>query len=81
MGRMRAQGHDLARVVAALSGVGFYEAIGFRPVRGVRHHTRGGLVVPVLEMERELRGGAGPGPSGREWGPLTLLAARSAGAL
>ncbi len=52
--RMRADGHDRARVVAALSGVGFYEAAGFRPVRGVRHPTRGGLVVPVLEMVRDL---------------------------
>ena len=52
--RMRANGHDQARVVAALSGVGFYEAVGFRPVRGIRHPTRGGLVVPVLEMVRDL---------------------------
>ena len=52
--RIAEAGHDRARVVAALSGVGFYEAMGFRPVRGVRHPTRGGLVVPVLEMTRDL---------------------------
>ena len=52
--RMRAAGHHQARVVAALSGVGFYEAVGFRPVRGIRHATRGGLVIPVLEMVRDL---------------------------
>ena len=52
--RMRADGHVQARVVAALSGVGFYEAVGFRPVRGIRHATRGGLVIPVLEMVRDL---------------------------
>jgi predicted N-acetyltransferase YhbS len=52
--RMAAAGHESARVTAALSGVGFYEAVGFRPVRGVRHATRGGMVLPVLEMVREL---------------------------
>jgi len=74
--RMRAGGHDRARVTAALSGVGFYEAVGFRPVRGVRHPTRGGMVVPVLEMVRELE--RAPLPTVQ--GPLAMLAARSAGA-
>jgi putative acetyltransferase len=76
--RMRAAGHERARVTAALSGVGFYEAVGFRPVRGVRHPTRGGMVVPVLEMVRELEPAA-PEPPGGQAGPLTLLALRSAG--
>jgi putative acetyltransferase len=62
--RMRAAGHDHARVTAALSAVGFYEAVGFRPVRGVRHPTRGGMVVPVLEMARQL----GPEPGDAEVG-------------
>ncbi|HEY5411493.1 MAG TPA: GNAT family N-acetyltransferase [Caulobacteraceae bacterium] len=52
--RMKGAGLDQVRVIAALSGVGFYEAIGFRPVRGVRHMTRGGLAMPVLEMAKEL---------------------------
>ena len=77
--RMRSAGHDQAKVVAALSGVGFYEALGFRPVRGVRHPTRGGLVVPVLEMARGLEPGD-PEPTGGAPGPLGLLALRSAGA-
>ena len=76
--RMRSAGHHQAKVVAALSGVGFYEAIGFRAVRGVRHATRGGLVAPVLEMARDLRPGA-PEPSAWAAGPRTLLALRSAG--
>ena len=67
-------------MVAALSGVGFYEALGFRPVRGVRHSTRGGLAVPVLEMAKDL----GPGPpsllAGAP-GPLALAQLRTAGAL
>jgi GNAT superfamily N-acetyltransferase len=80
LGRMRSAGHDQVKVVAALSAVGFYEALGFRPVRGVRHATRGGLVVPVLEMSREL----GQGPPRRSAGapgPLALAQLRSAGAL
>ncbi len=76
--RIRSGGHGRARVIAALSGVGFYEAMGFRPVRGVRHATRGGLAMPVLEMARELGPGA-PEPSARAAGPSTLLALRSAG--
>ena len=76
--RMRAGGHGRAKVTAALSGVGFYEAVGFRPVRGVRHPTRGGLVVPVLEMVRELESGSSESWT-RAAGPLTLLALRSAG--
>jgi ribosomal protein S18 acetylase RimI-like enzyme len=78
--RIRAAGHDQAKVVAALSGVGFYEALGFRPVRGLRQATRGGLHVPVLEMARDLGPGP-PGPSGGAPGPLSLLQLRSAGAL
>ena len=74
---MQAEGREQVRVTAALSGVGFYEAVGFRPVRGVRHATRGGMVVPVLEMVRELE--PGPPPAARP-GPLAMLAARSAGA-
>ena len=74
--RMRAGGHDSAKVVAALSGVGFYEALGFRPVRGVRHATRGGLVLPVLEMARGLE----PVEASPPVGPLGLAALRSAGA-
>ena len=76
--RIRAAGHERARVTAALSGVGFYEAVGFRPVRGVRHPTRGGLVVPALEMVRELEP-APTEPSAIRAGPLALLALRSAG--
>jgi GNAT superfamily N-acetyltransferase len=77
--RMRAAGHDQARVTAALSGVGFYEAVGFRPVRGVRHPTRGGMVVPVLEMTRALEREEEAWSSGPP-GPLAMLATRSAGA-
>ena len=77
LGRMRTKGFEQARVTAALSGVGFYEAVGFRPVRGVRHPTRGGMVVPVLEMVRELE----PLPQPPVLpGPLAMAAARSAGA-
>ena len=77
--RMRALGHDRARVTAALSGVGFYEAVGFRPVRGVRHPTRGGLVVPVLEMVRELEPAAPRVPAVVAWPRCPLHAVRSAG--
>jgi ribosomal protein S18 acetylase RimI-like enzyme len=52
--RISEAGHDQVRVIAALSGVGFYEAMGFRPRRGLRHATRGGLAMPVLEMLRDL---------------------------
>ena len=72
--RMRAAGHARARVTAALSGVGFYESVGFRPVRGVRHPTRGGMVVPVLEMVRELGPASPPVPSVTTW-PRPLLPA------
>ena len=79
LARMRTEGHECARVTAALSGVGFYETVGFRPVRGVRRATRGGLAIPVLEMIRELE----PAPPARvlatRAGPRTLLALRSAG--
>ncbi len=71
---MRAAGHARARVTAALSGVGFYESVGFRPVRGVRHPTRGGMVVPVLEMVRELGPASPPVPSVTTW-PRPLLPA------
>ncbi len=77
--RMIDAGMARARVIAALSGVGFYEAIGFRPVRGVRHMTRGGLAMPVLEMVRELEP-ADPRPSACAAGPLWLVALRSSGA-
>ena len=74
--RMKAAGHERARVTAALSGVGFYEAVGFRPLRGVRHATRGGLVLPVLEMVRELEP-ASPGPAAIaiRRGPAAIAAA------
>ena len=65
-------------MVAALSGVGFYEAIGFKPLRGVRHMTRGGLAMPVLEMARDLEP-VDPMPSACASGPVALLALRSAG--
>lgn len=77
--RMRSAGHERARVTAALSGVGFYETVGFRPVRGVRHATRGGLHVPVLEMVRDLEP-PDPQPSAMDAGPARVLALRSAGA-
>ena len=67
---IRAGGHDQAGVVAALSGVGFYEAVGFRPVRGVPHATRGGLVIPVLEMVRDLD----LSPEGEDLGPQAAWA-------
>jgi len=51
--RIHAEGHDRARVLAALSGVAFYEAMGFRAIRGRIHPTRGGLSMRVLEMVRE----------------------------
>ena len=76
--RIRAAGHARARVTAALSGVGFYEAVGFRPARGVRHPTRGGLVLPVLEMVRDLEPALREPSAGRA-DPSTLLALRSAG--
>ena len=70
--RMRHHGHERAKVTAALSGVGFYEAVGFRAVRGVRHPTRGGMVLPVLEMVRELEPKVAPGPTFMSW-PRPLL--------
>ena len=50
--RIRADGHDHARVMAAMSGVPFYEAMGFRALRGRMHPTRGGVAMRVLEMTR-----------------------------
>ena len=51
--RIQAEGHDRARVTAAMSGVPFYEAMGFHALRGRIHPTRGGLSMRVLEMVRE----------------------------
>ena len=51
--RIQAGGHDHARVMAAMSGVPFYEAMGFRALRGRMHPTRGGAAMRVLEMSRE----------------------------
>jgi len=48
--RLAAQGREPVRVSAAFSGVDFYEAMGFRPVRGRLHATRGGAEMRVLEM-------------------------------
>jgi putative acetyltransferase len=48
--RIHDAGHHRARVLAALSGVAFYEAMGFRAIRGRIHSTRGGLNMRVLEM-------------------------------
>lgn len=54
LARLAAEGHGEARVMAALSGVDFYEAMGFRTARGRLHPTRGGLGMPMLEMARPL---------------------------
>jgi GNAT superfamily N-acetyltransferase len=51
--RIHAGGHDRARVMAAMSGVPFYEAMGFHALRGRMHPTRGGVMMRVLEMVRE----------------------------
>ena len=56
--RIAAEGHARARVSAALSAAGFYEAMGFELVRGRMHATPGGLSMPVLEMTRELAAAA-----------------------
>ena len=45
-------GHDGARVIAALSGVPFYESVGFRPTDERLHATRGGLKMEVIDMAR-----------------------------
>ena len=50
--RIHAEGHDRARVTAAMSGVPFYEAMGFHALRGRLHPTRGGSTMRVLEMVR-----------------------------
>ena len=50
--RIWRDGHDGVRVTAALSGVSFYESVGFRPVDERLHPTRGGLKMTVVEMAR-----------------------------
>ena len=45
-------GHDGVRVTAALSGVPFYESVGFRPTDERLRPTRGGLKMAVVEMAR-----------------------------
>lgn len=51
--RIYAEGRDAARVTAALGAVPFYEAMGFRTLRGRIQETRGGQRLRVLEMVRE----------------------------
>ena len=48
--RVRAEGWDRVRVNAALSGVPFYEAAGFRPLAARMHATRGGCEMLIVEM-------------------------------
>ena len=50
--RIRSEGYEDARVVAALGAAPFYEAMGFRALRGRIWETRGGLRMRVLEMAR-----------------------------
>jgi GNAT superfamily N-acetyltransferase len=50
--RLRVRGHSVVRVMAALSGVKFYEAMGFEPVAARMHPTRGGAEMLVVEMSR-----------------------------
>jgi GNAT superfamily N-acetyltransferase len=58
--RIHAGGHDRARVIAAMSGVPFYEAMGFRTLRGRMRPTRGGVAMRVLEMVRAFEPGVPP---------------------
>jgi GNAT superfamily N-acetyltransferase len=50
--RIAAEGHGEARVTAALGAAPFYEAMGFRALRGKIIETRGGLRMRTLEMVR-----------------------------
>ncbi len=50
--RIHGPGHEAARMTAAHSAAGFYEAMGFRPGRGRMLKTRGGLSRRMLEMVR-----------------------------
>ncbi len=49
-----AGGHTSIRIEASLSGLPFYETRGFQSVRRKPYTTRGGLVVDIVEMTKDL---------------------------
>jgi putative acetyltransferase len=49
-----AAGHRRIRLDAALSGQAFYERHGYRVTERHSRKTRGGLVIPVVDMEKAL---------------------------
>ena len=51
---IRAAGHGRIRLDAALSGQAFYERHGYRVTARRGAKTRGGLVIPVVDMEKTL---------------------------
>jgi GNAT superfamily N-acetyltransferase len=52
--RIGAAGHARARVASALGAEPFYAAMGFRKTGERLEATRGGLAIPVVEMEQPL---------------------------
>lgn len=48
------QGLERVVTTASLYAEGFYLRLGFTPIQRVPHHLGSGLVVPVMEMSKEL---------------------------
>ncbi len=51
---LRERGITRSEIVSSLPGRGFYEAHGYAPVHTDEHKTRGGLVLPVVVLAKEL---------------------------
>ncbi|WP_066379002.1 MULTISPECIES: GNAT family N-acetyltransferase [unclassified Anabaena] len=49
------QGVDRVFTTASLYAEGFYLRLGFTPINTVPHHLGKGLIVPVIEMTKELK--------------------------
>ena len=49
-----AGGHTTIRIEASLSGLPFYEARGYRTLRRRPYETRGGLLVDIVEMTKDI---------------------------
>ena len=51
---LMANGHQRIQITASLSGLAFYKAKGYRVVAHTKWHTRGGLVLASLRLEKAL---------------------------
>jgi putative acetyltransferase len=51
---MATRGHDVSKVIATTSARAFYERHGYRFVADHPHKTRGGLVLPAVDMAKTI---------------------------